>query len=100
MVKWCLCITEDRDICTPKFFDTHAEAYKNLNELLIRSIADSSYADEYLGEDGEIINLEEGEQHGRFYIAPENPNSERDTMWSNLDDDCSLDAAIFKVNFG
>lgn len=100
MIKWCLCVTKDRDICIPQFFDTHAEAYQNMRSLLMRNIADSSYADEYLGEDGEIINIEEGEHHGRFFITPENPYREYESMWSNLDDDCSLDAAIFKVSLG
>lgn|GEM_PF-4545398 len=98
MIKWCLCVTEDRDICEPKFFDTYAEAYQNMKKLLVGNIADSSHADEHLDDNGEIINVGESEQHGRFYISRENPISEHDTMWSNLNDDYSLDAAIFKVN--
>ena len=63
IIKWCLCVTEERDICTPKFFDTYEEAYQEMKGLLVGSIADSSYADEHLGEDGGISNIKDAEEN-------------------------------------
>ena len=98
MTKWCLCVTEEREICESKFFDTYEEAYLNMKKLLVNSIIDSSHPEYYLDDDGEIINLEDAKQRGLFFISPINPNSIHDVMWSNLNKDYSLDAAIFKVN--
>jgi len=97
MTKWCLCVTEEREISTPKFFDTYEEAYQEMKKLLLNGIADSCFPEKYLSDDGEI-NYEDGENNGAFFISPEKPFSDHDTMWCNLDDDYSLDAAVFRID--
>jgi hypothetical protein len=51
----------------------------------------------YLGEDGEILNIEDADAGGLFYITPENSRCVHALMWSNLSD-YPLDAAIFRIS--
>ena len=96
MTKWCLCITEDREICPPKFYDTYEEAYQEMKRLLKNGIIDSSFPEKYSGDNDEIF-YEEAENDGAFFISAENPHSEHSVMWCNLNDDYSLDAAVFRI---
>lgn len=90
MKKYCLLVTEERDICTPKLFCTYDEAYAKMKSLLISNIRGTDHADDYLDEHGELVTLEEP---GEFGIG-------ENFMWSNLNEDYALDAKIFVFKDG
>ena len=97
MLKWCLCITEEREICTPIFYDTYEEAYAEMKQRLVNNISNSHHADVYLGENDEITNIEDANNDGMFNITPADPESETGSMWSNLNSSYNLDARIFRI---
>lgn len=97
MLKWCLCITEEREICEPNFFDSYAEAYEEMKARLVSNIIDNCENDDDLDENNEAINIEEASDNGKFGITPVDPEGECSAMWSNLNEDYALDAKIFKV---
>ena len=97
MTKWCLCVTEEREISTPKFYNTYKEAYSQMKQRLIDNILNSHHADGYLGENDEIINVEDANNDGMFNITPMNPGAEISSMWSNLNSSYNLDARLFRI---
>jgi len=98
MLKWCLCITEEREICEPKFYDTFEEAYAAMKESLVNNIKNSHNTEKYLGENDEILNVDEANEEGMLYITPANPDAQISAMWSNLNSSYNLDARVYRLN--
>lgn len=92
MKKYCLCVTIDREICKPKFFNTEEEAYVDMKQILIDEILNRNCEEDYLDENYELIEdeCEGAASSGIFEIA-------EGFMYSNLDDDYPIDTKIFEV---
>ena len=91
MKKYCLCVTIDREICPPKFYDSLVDATKDMEKILVEDIMDSDSADEYLDSQGQIINISDADKDGIFNIG-------ESFMWSNLSKNYPIDASIFEVS--
>jgi len=71
----------------PKIFDSDKEAYKVMEDKLIEEIYKTENENKYLNKKGRLKTVSEPYEFGIDGLQ----------MYSNLDEDCPIDAKIFEI---